>query len=83
MPNASGQPASCPIVEGHYECPHVPIGSVTAIVRLTRLTGRQVVEEGAPGGAPYPERENLVPEEHQSGIVINVTGDNLAQDFSL
>ena len=83
MPNGSGQPASCPIVEGRYECPNVPMGEVTAIFKITRLTGREVVEAGAPGSVPFPERENLVPLEHRVGIILQVDGDNAAQNCEL
>jgi hypothetical protein len=85
MPNESGQapPASTAIVGGKYEAADVPLGSVTVIFHIQRLTGRMVREDNAPGATPYPERENLVPRKHASGIRIEVTGDRDDQDFSL
>lgn len=85
MPDAGGQaaPTSVTIEDGAYDAPNVPKGSVTAIFNITRLTGRMVREDNAPGATPYPERENLVPAKHQAGFKIQVEGDNDAHNFDL
>jgi hypothetical protein len=85
MPNQSGQapPAFTTIVNGRYETANVPLGSVTVVFNIQRLTGKMVREDNAPGATPYPERENLVPPRHASGIRIEVTGDDNGQDFNL
>ena len=85
MPAAGGQgaPAHTQIVDGKYDCENVPKGSVTAIFNITRLTGRMVREDNAPGATPYPERENLVPKKHRAGLTIQVEGDNNAHDIEL
>ena len=86
MPSVgSGQahPTSARIVDGKYHADDVPLGNVTVLLKITRLTGRMVVEDNAPGGTPYPEREILVPEPLRQGIPLEVTGDNSRQDFDL
>lgn len=85
MPDGGGQapPSSTDIVAGKYDAEKVPLGSVTAIFNITRLTGRMVREDNAPGATPYPERENLVPKKRQAGVTISVEGDNDAHDFDL
>ena len=85
MPDAGGQaaPTSTSIVAGKYDVEQVPLGNVTAIFNITRLTGKMVREDNAPGATPYPERENLVPPKRQAGVKIQVKGDNDAHDFDL
>ena len=85
MPDAGGSapPTSTDIVDGKYDAEAVPLGEVTAIFNITRLTGRMVREDNAPGATPYPERENLVPKKHRSGVKLTVDGDNDAHNFDL
>jgi hypothetical protein len=85
MPASGGQaqPAHTEIVEGKYDAENVPLGQVTAIFHITRLTGRMVREDNAPGATPYPEREDLVPRKHRAGVTIQIEGDNDAHDFEL
>lgn len=85
MPDAGGSaaPTSTEIHDGRYDAADVPLGNVTAIFTIQRLTGRMVREDNAPGATPYPERENLVPKKHRAGVKVNVEGDNDAHDFDL
>ncbi len=85
MPDSGGSaaPTSAEIVDGKYDAKAVPLGEVTAIFNITRLTGRMVREDNAPGATPYPERENLVPKKHRAGVKLTVEGDNDAHDFDL
>lgn len=68
---------------GSYTANDVPIGQVTVLFNITRLTGRMVREKDAPRGALFPEREVLVPAACREGIPLEVKGDNLHQDFDL
>ena len=68
---------------GSYKADAVPIGNVMVLFNITRLTGRMVHEKDAPRGTPFPEREILVPAKCREGIPLQVTGDNLQQNFDL
>ncbi len=85
MPSQGGQaaPASTDVTDSQYDAQNVPKGKVTVIFNITRLTGRMVREDNVPTASPYPERENLVPRKHRSGLQIDVKGDNDAMDFEL
>ena len=85
MPASGGQaqPAHTEIIDSKYDAENVPRGQVTAIFHITRLTGRMVREDNAPGATPYPEREDLVPRKHRAGVTIQVEGDDDAHDFEL
>lgn len=72
-------PASADIKGGRYECTSVPVGDVTAYFNIGRFTGRMIREDG---GTPFPEREQLAPEEAQQGIKIQVATDG-ERDFDL
>jgi len=86
MPAAGGgqaPPTSAPLIDGRYQAEQVSKGKVTVLFTITRLTGRMVVEDNAPGGTPFPERQNLVPVPCRQGIELEVKGDNSSQDFDL
>lgn len=86
MPTGGGgqaPPARSPIVDGRYVAENVPLGSVLVTFNITRLTGRMVVEDNAPGGTPDPERENLVPESCRQGIPLEIGGNEEKRDFDL
>lgn len=76
-------PSQVRLSGGSYEADAVPIGQVNVLFSITRLTGRMVTEKDAPRGTPYPEREILVPAKCREGIPLQVTGDNLQQNFDL
>lgn len=82
-PGGQAPPTSAKIVDGRYEAKDVPLGKVNVVFFITRLTGREVVEDNVPGGTPYPERENLVPVPLRRGVPLEVGGDNAKQDFDL
>jgi hypothetical protein len=74
-------PTEAKINNSKYDAPHVPQGEVTAYFNIGRLTGRMIVE--AAGGSPFPEMEQLAPDEAANrGIKIEVTGDD-QKDFNL
>lgn len=85
MPNARGQaqPTNASIEQGRYAADDVPIGPVTVIFNITRLTGRMVVEDNAPGGTPFPEREDLVPMRCRQGLRVDVDATSETMDFDL
>lgn len=77
------KPSSATMTGSDYAAENVPLGSVNVIFNITRLTGRMVKEDNAPGATPYPEREDLVPEKHRAGFQVEVTGDDDAFNFEL
>lgn len=81
-PTARGQArtTSVPVVDGVYDAPDVPLGTVKLYFDLQRPTGRMVSEAG---GTPFPEYRNLVPAEYGNGLEIQVDGDSLERDFDL
>ena len=86
MPTGGGgqaSPARSQIVDGRYVAENVPLGKILVLFTITRLTGRMVVEDNAPGGTPDPERENLVPESCRQGIPLEIGGDEPQRDFDL
>jgi hypothetical protein len=76
-------PTQVRISGGSYKANAVPIGQVLVLFNITRLTGRLVTEKDAPRGTPFLEREILVPVKCREGISLQVSGDNLQQDFDL
>jgi hypothetical protein len=84
MPSGGGgqaPPSNAAIVDGRYRADEVPLGKVTVIFNITRLTGQMVID--STGHDPYPEREDLVPEQHRQGIAVEVAGDDVARNFDL
>ena len=81
MAQGKGQapPVSAEISDGRYRADDVPLGPVRAIISATRKTGRMIEEYSQ----PYEEEVSIVPPKYQAGIPLNVTGDNLTQDFLL
>jgi hypothetical protein len=67
------------IVDGRYVAAAVPRGKVRVLLTATQETGKMV----AAYSEPHPEVVNLIPEKYRSGIEIEVTADNLSQDFAL
>lgn len=77
------QPSAATMTGSDYAAEDVPRGKLNVIFNITRLTGRMVKEDNAPGATPYPEREDLVPKKHRSGFQVDVTGDDDAFNFEL
>ena len=70
---------SAEIADGRYRAEWVPMGSVSVMISATRETGKMITEYST----PYPEVVSIIPERYRSGIQLEVTGDNLQQDFKL
>lgn len=85
MPTQPGQalPSNVEIKDSKFDAPLVPKGPLTLVFNITRLTGKMVVEDNAPGGTPYPEREDLVPPQHRQGVPYQAEQDNLAVELDL
>lgn len=83
MPQAKGgesvQPASAEIVNGQYECAHVPLGKVLVTFVSTRETGRMITDYSE----PYPEVVSVIPPRYQAGLPLEVAGDKSGVDFPL
>jgi hypothetical protein len=67
------------IVNGRYIAPSVPFGPVKVHISVKQFTGRMIND----GGQPFKEFASLVPEQYESGIPLDVQGDNSSQDFHL
>jgi hypothetical protein len=78
-PKGTGQPADAEIAEGHYVADLVPKGKVRVTFTAVKKTGKTIHEPGH----DFPELVSIIPEQYQSGIEINVEGDNPSQDFKL
>src|SRR5579871_2235673 len=68
-----------PIVDGRYVAEAVPRGKVRALLTATKETGKMVKEYSS----SRLQVVNLIPEKYRAGIALDVTGDNLNQDFPL
>lgn len=80
-PLKGGEAVSVPIVGGRYDSPNTPQGSVSVKFYISRPIGPEKVSERT--GEKYQDIANLVPPEHAAGMVLEVSGDNLNQDFEL
>jgi hypothetical protein len=74
-----GDPATVEIVGGKYDCPNAPQGNVLAQFSITKpgaeyMSGR---------GEKARELIILVPAASTAGVTIEVTDDNLEQNFDL
>lgn len=76
-------PVSVQIQDSTFDAEGVPTGPLNVIFNITRLTGRMVREDNAPGATPYPEREDLVPPAYRAGFAAEVTGDDDGFHFEL
>lgn len=81
QPLGGGESVSVPITSGRYDSPNTPQGSVSVKFYISRPVGPEKVSERT--GGKYQDIANLVPPEHAAGITIEVSGDNLNQDFEL
>lgn len=81
VPQDAGQVpvTAAPIVDGRYVAEAVPRGKVRVLLTATKETGKMIKEYST----PRPEVVNLIPEKYRGGMPIEVTGDNLKQDFAL
>jgi hypothetical protein len=74
-----GQPCDSEINDGHYLAELVPNGKVRVVFTSVKETGKMIHEPGH----TFPELVSIIPEQYQSGIEIDVDGDNPKQDFKL
>jgi hypothetical protein len=80
-PVQGGEAVSVPITNGRYDSPNTPQGSVSVKFHISRPIGP--VKRSEHGGTEYRDIESLVPPEYAAGMTIEVSGDNLNQDFEL
>jgi hypothetical protein len=76
---SSGQATSAQITNSEYDCPDVPLGNVDVFIQILQKTGKMVSE----GGRSWPETRSLIAESYNSGLKLDVAGDNSNQDFAL
>ncbi len=74
-----GQPCDSEINDGRYAAEQVPLGKVRVTFTSVKETGKMIHEPGH----VFPELVSIIPERYESGIEINVEGDNSNQDFKL
>jgi hypothetical protein len=77
--SAHGKAVGAKISAGKYDCPYVPMGESLVQIYALRPTGKTIEVMGS----KVPEMEDLVPKKDRDGIKIEVSGDNLNQDFAL
>ncbi len=75
----AGQPDGGPIVAGAYEVQRAPLGKVHVSFSAIRESGKILHERDH----DFPERVNLIPPKFQTGIEVEVNGDNSALNFEL
>lgn len=80
-PLSGGKSVSAQIVNGKYDAPDAPQGSVLVKFYISRPVGPKKISERT--GQEYQDIANIVPPEHAAGVQIEVSGDNLNQDFRL
>ena len=76
-PNRS---VSVPIAAGRYDSPATPAGPCRVFFEITTAGPEKISERT---GQPYRDIVNLVPARHADGIPLEVSGDNINQDFDL
>ncbi len=72
---------SAPITNGRYDSPKTPQGSVLVKFYISRRTGPVKISERT--GKEYQDIANLVPPARTAGMNIEVSEENLSQDFGL
>ncbi|MBA4106246.1 MAG: hypothetical protein C0485_10850 [Pirellula sp.] len=77
---ALGNGGSADVIEGSYQLEGVSIGQCVFTFSGSKLTGRSIT---GPGGAPEPERANVIPQQAlRDGVEREIT-ESGTQDFSL
>ncbi len=76
---AQGPAVGAVVTDGRYAVDDVPLGRVRAIVTSVRK-GKRLPDVG---DMPVWESENLIPQQHRGGILIDVKADRPIQDFKL
>jgi hypothetical protein len=81
-PTVSGQSRTVgvPVIGGKYDCPNAPMGAVKVYISIQQRTGKVIHQDD---GSEYPELKSIASPEYGLGIKMDVTGDNLSQDFDL
>jgi hypothetical protein len=77
----NGKAVSVPITNGKYDSPNTPVGSVLVQFYISRRVGPMKTSERT--GEKYQDIANLVPPDHAAGMSLEVSKDNLNQDFAL
>ena len=75
------QSVSVPVVNGAYDSPNTPVGSVKVFFDVTKATGP--VKKSERTGEDYQDVINLVPSEFGAGVARTVDGDMADQNFDL
>jgi hypothetical protein len=71
---------SVPIVNGKYDSPETPTGSVKAVFTIQVPDGAPFTTDRGTQGQNY---KNIVPQDKQAGVSLEVSGDNDSQNFDL
>jgi hypothetical protein len=80
-PQVGGQSVSAPITDGRYDSPNTPQGTVVVKFYISRRVGPIKTSERT--GEKYQDTANLVPPDRAAGMSLEVSEDNLKQDFDL
>jgi hypothetical protein len=79
LETGNGQSIWAPLDHGHYVAAAVPIGKVRVQINAVEEQGTTKSEFGA----TVARRVNIVPAKYRGGVVIDVRGDKLDQNFEL
>lgn len=79
--SASGSAVTAPIAQGRYDSPATPKGAVKAYFSINKPTGKTYKSERT--GADVAETISIVPARVNSGVDVEVSGDNSDQNFDL
>lgn len=72
---------SAPIIDGRYDSPRTPMGDVTVFFEISHPIGPERTSDRT--GLPYRDVATLVPARYETGVPLNVTGDDAHRNFDL
>ncbi len=75
-----GKTVSSPIKGGKYDLPETPLGTLRVLISVQQPNGK-TIDNGR--GVPAQEYENIISDEHSSGIEVQIDGDKDDQNFDL
>lgn len=72
---------TAPIIDGRYDSPHTPVGDVTVFFEISHPVGPERTSDRT--GLAYRDVATLVPARYETGVPLNVAGDDAHRNFDL